>query len=132
MLPGIYSGIGQSSRKTAKRHRTGVDSAPPDRPPATARNGIRFPAAQKKDMPSAASKHVSKTKEKLKVFHTEKASYNLIIFCLFSLLFPFLAHAIFKERTTSIANRIFQHRFSILFSFSASFAKYKSQARQKK
>lgn len=86
MLSGIYSVIAPSSRKTAKRHRTGVDSAPPDRPPATARNGIRFPAAQKKDMPSAASKHVSKTKEKLKAFHTGKASYSLITFCLFSFI----------------------------------------------
>jgi hypothetical protein len=117
MLSGIYSVIGLSSWKTAKRQKTGVDSAPQDRPPATARNGIRFPAAQKKDMPSTASKQASKAAKELKIFRRKEMIYSLIMFCLFSLLFPFLAHAIFKERTTSIANRIFQQRFAILFFF---------------
>ena len=86
MLSGIYSVIGQSSRKMTKRHRTGVDSAPPDRPPATARNGIRFPAAQKKDMPSTASKQASKAAKELKIFRRKEMIYSLIIFCLFSFI----------------------------------------------
>lgn len=47
--------------ETAKK--TGVDSAPPDRPPETARNGIRFPAAQKKTYPP---RHQSRCRKRQK------------------------------------------------------------------